>query len=349
MKTSAGALVFFVLILGTVPVEAQRSGYKVVDNVKIGGDGGCGTISSADAAAHRLYNFHGTHVQVFDTESKIVIGDIPNTMGVHGIALAQEFGRGYTSNGRDSSVTVFDLATLKTIKVIKMQASNPDAICYDPFSRRVFTFNGRSSSATAIDAQTDSIVGYLVLDGKPEFAAADGKGKVFVNLEDKNIIVAFESNSLKIIGRWPLAPGEGPSGLSMDREHNFLFSGCGNKLMVVLDAATGKVVSSLPIGAGVDATAYDPGTHFVFSSNGEGTLTVLQEDAAGKFSVLDNVPTQRGSRTMAINEKTHEIYLSAATFGSVPYCNARESAPAPPNGTGEFFDFDIGAIDTCRN
>ena len=190
MKTSAGALVFFVLILGTVPLEAQRSGYKVVDNVKIGGDGGWHYLI-CDAAAHRLYISRGTLVQVFDTESKIVIGDIPNTMGVHGIALAQEFCRGYTSNGRDSSVTVFDLATLKTIKVIKMQASNPDAICYDPFSRRVFTFNGRSSSATAIDAQTDSIVWYLVLYVKPEFAAADRKGKVFVNLEDKNIIVAF--------------------------------------------------------------------------------------------------------------------------------------------------------------
>jgi DNA-binding beta-propeller fold protein YncE len=257
-------------------------------------------------------------------------------MGVHGIALAQEFGRGYTSNGRDSSVTVFDLATLKTIKVIKMKASNPDAICYDPFSHRVFTFNGRSSSATAIDAQTDSIVGYLVLDGKPEFAAADGKGKVFVNLEDKSIIVAFESNSLKIIGRWPLAPGEGPSGLSMDREHNFLFSGCGNKLMVVLDAATGKVVSSLPIGAGVDATAYDPGTHFAFSSNGEGTLTVLQENSAEKFSVLDNVSTQRGSRTMALDEKTHKIYLSAATFGPAPAATPENPRPRPQMEPGSF-------------
>ena len=335
MKTSAAALVFFLLILGTVPSAAQGSGYKVVDNVKIGGDGGWDYLN-CDAAAHRLYISRGTHVQVFDTQSKTVIGDIPNTMGVHGIALAQEFGRGYTSNGRDSSVTVFDLATLKTIKVIKMRASNPDAICYDPFSHRVFTFNGRSSSATAIDAQTDSIVGYLVLDGKPEFAAADGKGKVFVNLEDKSIIVAFESNSLKIIGRWPLAPGEGPSGLSMDREHNFLFSGCGNKLMVVLDAATGKVVSSLPIGAGVDATAYDPGTHFAFSSNGEGTLTVLQADAAGKFSVLDNVSTQRGSRTMALDEKTHKIYLSAATFGPAPAATPENPRPRPQMEPGSF-------------
>jgi DNA-binding beta-propeller fold protein YncE len=335
MKTFTAALVIFFLILGTVSVAAQGSGYKVVDNVKIGGDGGWDYLN-CDAAAHRLYISRGTHVQVFDTQSKTVIGDIPNTIGVHGIALAQEFGRGYTSNGRDSSVTVFDLATLKTIKVIKMKASNPDTICYDPFSHRVFTFNGRSSSATAIDAQTDSIVGYLVLDGKPEFAAADGKGKVFVNLEDKSIIVAFESNSLKIIGRWPLAPGEGPSGLSMDREHNFLFSGCGNKLMVVLDAATGKVVSSLPIGAGVDATAYDPGTHFAFSSNGEGTLTVLQENSAEKFSVLDNVSTQRGSRTMALDEKTHKIYLSAATFGPAPAATPENPRPRPQMEPGSF-------------
>jgi DNA-binding beta-propeller fold protein YncE len=335
MKTFTAALVLFLLILGSSPSSAQGSGYKVVDNVKIGGDGGWDYLI-CDASAHRLYISRGTHVQVFDTQSKTVIGDIPNTIGVHGIALAPELGRGYTSNGRDSSVTVFDLATLKTLKVIEMQASNPDAICYDPFSRRVFTFNGRSSNATAIDAQTDSIVGYLALDGKPEFAAADGKGKVFVNLEDKSIVVAFESNSLKITGSWPIAPGEGPSGLSMDREHNFLFSGCGNKLMVVLDAATGKVVSSLPIGSGVDATAYDPATHLAFSSNGEGSVTVVQEDSAGKFSVLDNVPTQRGSRTMALDEKTHKIYLSAATFGPAPAATPENPRPRPQMEPGSF-------------
>ncbi len=333
MKTFIAALACFLIIIETA--SAQGSGYKIVDNVKIGGDGGWDYLC-CDAAAHRLYISRGTHVQVFDTQSKTVIGDIPNTIGVHGIALAQEFGRGYTSNGRDSSVTVFDLVTLKTLKVIKMQASNPDAICYDSFSHRVFTFNGRSSNATVIDVQTDSIAGYLALDGKPEFAAADGKGKVFVNLEDKSTIVAFESNSLKIIGHWPIAPGEGPSGLSMDREHNFLFSGCGNKLMMILDAASGKVVASLPIGAGVDATAYDPGTHFAFSSNGEGTLTVLQEDSAGKFSVIDNVSTQRGSRTMALDEKTHTIYLSAATFGPAPGATPENPRPRPQMEPGSF-------------
>ena len=183
-------------------------------------------------------------------------------------------------------LTVFDLATLKTIKVIKMQASNPDAICYDPYSHRVFTFNGRSSNATAIDVQTDSIAGYLSLDGKPEFAAADGKGKVFVNLEDKSMIVAFESNSLKIIGRWPIAPGEGPSGLSIDREHNFLFSGCGNKLMMILDAFDRQncLIASNRSGCSKIQQAYNPGTQSdCSSSNGEGTVTVVQEDSAGKF------------------------------------------------------------------
>ncbi len=335
MKTSIVVLVSFLVVFGSSPMAAQGSGYKVVDNVKIGGDGGWDYLN-CDAAAHRLYISRGTHVQVFDTQSKTVVGDIPNTTGVHGIALAQEFGRGYTSNGRDSSVTVFDLATLKTIKVIKMQASNPDAICYDSYSHRVFTFNGRSSNATAIDVQTDSIAGYLSLDGKPEFAAADGKGKVFVNLEDKSMIVAFESNSLKIIGRWPIAPGEGPSGLSIDREHNFLFSGCGNKLMMILDASTGKIVSSLPIGAGVDATAYDSGTRFAFSSNGEGTVTVVQEDSTGKFSVLDNVSTQRGSRTMALDEKTHKLYLSAATFGPAPAATPENPRPRPQMELGSF-------------
>jgi DNA-binding beta-propeller fold protein YncE len=315
--------------------QTSREGYRIVDKIKIGGEGGWDYLI-ADAAAHRLYVSHGTRVHVIDTESKSVVGEIPNTNGVHGIALVPELGHGYTSNGRDSSVTLFDLKTLKTLATIKLDARNPDAILYDSFSRRVFTFNGGSANTTAIDAESNSIVGTLVLDGKPEFAVADGRGKVFVNLEDKSSIVAFESKTLKIVARWSLAPGEEPSGLAIDREHNRLFSVCGNKMMIVLDATSGKVVASLPIGGGVDAAAYDPTTHLAFASNGEGTLTVVREETPDKFSVAENVATQRGSRTMALDDQTHQVYLSAATFGPPPAPTPERPRPRPTIEPGSF-------------
>ncbi len=336
MKTYLNTFVCCLSLLFLAAIAGgQTSGYKIVDKVKIGGEGGWDYLT-CDAASHRLYISRGSHVQVFDTESKTVIGDIPNTIGVHGIALASEYGHGYTSNGRDSSITEFDLKTLETLTLIKIQARNPDAICYDQYSHRVFTFNGGSSNTTAIGAQTDSIIGYLALEGKPEFAVADGKGKIFVNLEDKSVIVAFETKSLKIVGRWPLAQGEEPSGLALDREHNLLFSGCGNKLMVVLDATSGKIVTSLPIGGGVDATGYDAGTHLAFSSNGDGTLTVVQEESADKFSVLENVATQKGSKTMTLDEKTHRVYLGGATFGPAPAPTPERPRPRPVMEPGSF-------------
>lgn len=338
MKTLINALAacLFALFLASMCVgQAQEQGYKVVDKIKVGGEGGWDYLT-VDTAAHRLYISRGMHVQVFDTETKSVIGDIPNTNGVHGVALASELGRGFTSNGRDSSVTVFDLKTLQVLTTIKMQARNPDAILYDHYSGRVFTFNGGSSSATVIDAKADSVVGYLELDGRPEFAVADGEGRIYVNLEDKSVVVAFESQTLKIVGRWLLAPGENPSGLAIDCEHKRLFSGCANKLMIVLDADSGHVLASLPIGQGVDATGYDPGTHLAFSSNGEGTLTVVSEDSPNKFSVLENVPTQRGSRTMALDKKSHRVYLAGATFGPPPAPTPERPRPRPTMEPGSF-------------
>lgn len=315
--------------------QMSQQGYKVVDRVKIGGEGGWDYLI-ADGAARRLYLSHATRAVVFDTENKTVVGEIPNTNGVHGIALAPELGRGYTSNGRDSSVTVFDLKTLKVLATIKLDARNPDAILYDPFSSRVFTFNGGSSNATAIDANTNEIVGTVALDGKPEFAVTDLKGKIFVNIEDKSIVTAFEPKTLKVLAKWRLAPGEEPSGLAMDREHNRLFSVCGNKLMIVLDATSGNVVASLPTGAGTDAVAYDPGTHLAFASNGEGTLTVIREESADSLSVVENVVTQRGSRTMALDELTHRIYLSGAMFGPAPAPTPERPRPRPVMEPGSF-------------
>jgi DNA-binding beta-propeller fold protein YncE len=337
MKTSR-LLIAYILLLVALAVawgQDSKSGYKVVEKVKVGGDGGW-DYAIVDTTAHRLYLSHATRVIVFDTDTKLVVGEIPNTIGVHGIALAPELGRGYTSNGRDSSVTVFDLKTLKVLANIKLKQRNPDAILYDPFSKRVFTFNGGSSNATALNAESYEIIGTVDLGGKPEFAVTDLKGKIFVNIEDKSTVAAFDAKSLKVLAQWPLAPGEEASGLAIDREHNRLFSVCSNKLMVVLNAATGKVVASLPIGAGVDAAGYDPATHYAFSSNGEGTMTVVKAEGGDKFSVIENVTTQRGSRTMALDGKTHKVYMAGATYGPPPAPTADRPNPRPQMEPGSF-------------
>jgi DNA-binding beta-propeller fold protein YncE len=337
MKTPSFIILcsLFLLTLALASGQEAKSGYKVIDKVKIGGDGGW-DYAIVDTTAHRLYLSHATRVIVFDTELKTVAGEIPNTIGVHGIALAPELGRGYTSNGRDSSVTVFDLKTLKVLANIKLKQRNPDAILFDPYSRRVFTFNGGSSNATAINAETYEIIGTVDLGGKPEFAVTDLKGKIFVNIEDKSTIAVFDAKTLKVLAQWPLAPGEEASGLAFDREHNRLFSVCSNKLMVVLDAITGKVVASVPIGSGVDAAGYDPVTHYAFSSNGEGTMTVVREDTPDKFTVVENVATQRGSRTMALDAKTHKIYMAGATYGPPPAPTADRPNPRPQMEPGSF-------------
>jgi YVTN family beta-propeller protein len=286
--------------------------------IAIGGDGGWDYLTM-DAAARRLYISRGTHVMVVDVDTEKVVGDIPDTQGVHGIALAPKLGRGFTSNGRDNSVTVFDLKTLKEIARVKV-GNRPDAIIFDPATNRVFTFNGGSNDATAIGAADDKVAGTVSLGGRPEFAVADGRGEVFVNLEDKSEIVAFDSQSLVVKNHWPLAPGEGPSGLAMDRKNRRLFSVCDNEKMVVLDADTGKVVATPTIGKGPDASAFDPGAGLAISSNGEdGTLTIVREVKPNQFEVEATVPTQAGARTMALDTKTHVIYL----------VTARAQAPAP--------------------
>ncbi len=336
MRTSICVAAFVLLLIyPAMQAHSQKSGYRVVDNVNIGGEGGWDYLI-ADTSTERLFVSRGTHVQVFDLVKKSIVGDILNTNGVHGIALVPEFHKGFTSNGRDSSVTVFDLATLKIEKTVKIPARNPDAILYDPFTKRVFTFNGGSASTTAIDARTDSVVGTLLLDGRPEFGVSDGNGKIFVNIEDKSLIVEFDPKTLAVLARWSIAPGEEPSGLALDKAHHRLFSVCANKLMVVLDAQSGKVISTLAIGGGVDACAYDAARGLVFSSNGEGTLTVIRQESADKYSVVENIETQRGSRTMALDEKTHKIYLSAAKFGPPPSATPERPHPRPTIEPGSF-------------
>lgn len=310
----------------SAPVQANPSGYHLIDSLKLGGDGGW-DIYGLDTAAQRLYISRGTRVQAVDCAKDSLVGEVPNTNGVHGIAVAPFAGKGFTSNGKDSSVTVFDLKTLKQLAVIKLQASKPDAILFEPTSRRVFVFNGGSNNAVAIDAASNKVVGTISLDGKPEFPIDDGKGCIFVNLEDKSVVTEFDAKTLKVLHRWPLDPGKEPSGIAMDRMHRRIFSACGNNLMIVLDADSGKVVAQLPIGSGVDGAAFDPSSRLAFSSNGEGTLTVVREESAAKFSVVENVTTRKGARTMVVDEKTHRIYMVSAKFGPPPAPTADRQHP----------------------
>jgi DNA-binding beta-propeller fold protein YncE len=328
-------LVCVSVLLASAILSAGPSGYHVAKTLKLGGDGGWDYLT-VDAKTRRVYISRGTHVMVVDADTGTVVGDIPNTNGVHGIAIAPDMDKGFVSDGRDNTVTIFDVKTLKILGTAATGKS-PDAIIYDPASKRVFTFNGSSKDATAIDAKTGTVAGTIPLGGKPEFAAADEKGHVFVNIEDTNEIVQFDSNKLAVENRWKIAPGEGPSGLAMDRKNRRLFSVCSNKLMVVVNADNGQVVTTLPIGAGTDAAAFDPETGFAFSSNGgDGTLTVVHEDSPDKFTVVDNVPTLRRARTMALDAKTHQVYTVTAEFGTAPAPTTEQPRPRPPMVPGSF-------------
>jgi len=317
MKTNSRLWIGVVAVLLTAAaVVAAASGYHVVNTYKLGGDGGWDYLT-VDASTRRLYISRSTHVMVVDADTGKSIGDIADTPGVHGIALAPELGRGFVSNGREGTVSIFDLKTLVTSSKVKV-GENPDAILYDPATKRVFTFNGRSQDSTAIDAATGKVLGTIKLDGKPEFAASDAKGKIFVNIEDKSELTAIDPSKLEVTAKWPLAPCEEPSGLSIDRKNRRLFVGCGNKMMAVVDADSGKVLATPAIGDGVDATTFDAETGLAFASCGEGVLTVVKEESPDKFSVAENVPTQPGARTLALDAKTHNIFVVTAQFGPPP-------------------------------
>src|SRR5271167_1438577 len=320
-------LALFTSLLATFAV-ASDPGYHVIKTYKLGGDGGWDYLT-LDSSSRRLYISRATHVIVIDADSGKPVGDIPDTPGVHGIALAPELGRGFVSNGREGTVTIFDLETLKPITKVKA-GDNPDAILYDPATKRVFTFNGRSQDSTAIDAAKGTVLGTIKLQGKPEFAVSDGKGEIFVNIEDKSQLDAIDPAKLEVKSRWPLAPCQEPSGLSMDRKNRRLFVGCDNKMMAVVDADSGKVLATPAIGEGVDATAFDPETGLAFASCGEGVLTVVKEESPDKFSVAENVPTQRGARTLALDSKTHNVFVVTAQFGARPAATTDNPRPRPP-------------------
>ena len=318
----AVALMFAPIAAG---FAASTPEYKVINTYKLGGDGGWDYLT-ADASARRLYISRSSHVIVMDLDSGKVVGDIADTPGVHGIALAPELGRGFTSNGREGTVSIFDLKTLATSTKVKV-GENPDAILYDPFSKRVFTFNGRSHDSSAIDAATGTVAGTIKLDGKPEFAATDENGQVYVNIEDKSELTVIDPVKLAVKKTWPLAPCESPTGLSIDRKNLRLFVGCDNKMMAVVDATTGKMLATLPTGDGVDATKFDEETGLAFASAGEGVLTVVREESPDKFSVAEDVPTQQGARTMAVDSKTHNVFLVTAKFGPPPAATAENPHP----------------------
>src|SRR6202521_2979986 len=280
-------VVLFISLLVTLSAAADP-GDHVIKTYKLGGEGSWDYLT-LDTSSHRLYISRATHVIVIDADSGKPVGDIPDTPRVHGIALAPELGRGFISNGGEGTVTIFDIETLKVITKVKA-GDNPDAILYDPATKRVFTFNGKSQDATAIDAAKGTVLGTIKLDGKPEFAVSDGKGKIFVNIEDKSQLDAIDPSKLEVKSRWPLAPCQEPSGLAIDRKNRRLFAGCDNKMMAVVDADSGKVLATPAIGEGVDATAFDDETGLAFAScGGDGVLTVVNPESPDKFSVAENV------------------------------------------------------------
>jgi DNA-binding beta-propeller fold protein YncE len=314
---------------------AHAQEYKVLQRATLGGEGGWDLLA-VDAAAHRLYVARGTRVMVIDADTLKLVGEIPDTAGVHGVAVAADLGRGFTSNGRTSNATIFDLKTLAKVGEVKT-GENPDAILYEPKSHRVLAFNGRSKDVTVIDAKAGTVAGTVALDGKPELAVEDGKGTVFVNLEDKSEVVALDPVALKVKGRWPLAPCEEPTGLAIDRAHRRLFASCANKMMAVMDADSGKVVTTVPIGQGPDGAAFDADRQLAFSPNGrDGTVTVIHEIAPDKFEVVQTVETAKSARTVDLDLKSHKLYLVAAQFGPPPSPTAEQPRPRPAMVPGTF-------------
>jgi YVTN family beta-propeller protein len=327
----------------TCTAQTQKSNYKIANSFSIEGDGGWDYIT-LDENTGRLFVSHGTVTNVVDSKSGKLLGIIQDTKGVHGIALAQDENKAFISCGKDSSVTIINLTTLKFISKVKVTGANPDAILYDKFSHKIFVYNGRTSNATVIDAKTNDVVATIPLEGKPEFSVSDENGKVYVNIEDKSLISVINSTSLKVENSWSVSPGEEPSGLALDNATHRLFSVCNNKKMVVMDAFSGKVITTLEIGERVDGCAFDPELKRAYSSNGDGTLTVVREENSTKFSVLENITTQKGARTICVDKKTHHIYLPTAEYGETPAATTENPHPRPVIKPGTFVILDVAPV-----
>lgn len=291
--------------------------YRSVSEIPIGGDGGW-DILTVDPTANRLYLSHATKVVVVDLAKGAVVGEISDTPGVHAFVAVPEFQRGFSSNGKESKSSVVDLTTLKTISKVDT-GQNPDAIVYEPNHREVYVFNHAGNSCTVIGAKNASVVTTIQLDGSPEFAAVDeAAGRIYCNIEDKSEVAVIDSSKHQVVARWPVAPGEEPSGIALDARHHRLFAGCHNKMMVMLHTETGKVIANAPIGTGMDGCAFDDATRFAFASCGDGTTTIAKEEDPNKLTIVQVLKTQRGARTMALDPKTHRIYLPTAQFAPAP-------------------------------
>jgi len=334
LKMKKTILFVAAIFLSVAGINGQNSEYRIVQRIPLTGDGFWDYLN-ADDATGMLYVSHGKMVNVVDMSTGKSVATITDVNGVHGIAIAKEFNKGFISNGADSNVTVFNLKDYSVIEKVSVTGRNPDAILFEPLTRTVITWNGRSSNATVIDAKTDKVIQTIPLAGKPEAAVSDGKGKVFVNIEDKSEVCMINVRTWKVEQTWSIAPGEEPSGLALDNETHRLFSAT-SKLMVVLDAESGKVITTLPTGDGVDGAGFDPGLKRAYSSCGEGVLTVVQEENANSFKVLANVPTQAGARTISISAKTHRIYLPTAEFGPTPEKTESNPRPRPALKPGTF-------------
>jgi len=306
---------------------------------KVGGEGRWDYVA-LDSEGGRIYVPRSTHVMVLDLDGHVK-GDIAGTAGVHGVAFSRELDRGWTSNGQANTVTVFKLSTLEVLKVVKTTGENPDAILFEPATKRVFTFNGRGKNATVIDGATSEVVGTIPMGGKPEFSACDGKGRVYVNNEDTAEILAINARTLKVEATWSIKPLEEPSGLAMDVQHNRLYSVGGNNLAAVVDATTGKVLATVPIGSGTDGVAFDPGTGCAYASSGEGSITIIRPNAAGGFEGI-KIPTRKGARTIVANTSTHRLYLPTADFTPVP----KDAKPGtrPTMVDGSFQVIEVGEV-----
>jgi len=325
-------MVGLALFACTLALHAQQ--YAISGRIPLEGDGGWDYLF-ADSVNGHLYVSHGTEVDMVDLASEKPTGKIAGMKRIHGIAVVNDLHRGFISDGGDDAVVIFDLKSNAVVQKVPA-GKNPDGILYDPYSKRVFAFNGRSNDVTAIDAASGKVSGTIALDGKPEFPVSDGKGNVYANIEDKSEIVQIDPQALKVKKTWPLSPCEEPSGLAIDLEARRLFSVCSNNKMAVVSADSGQVITTVAIGSGPDAAAYDAGRKLVFSSNGEGTLTVVKQDSADKYTVIANVPTEKSARTMSLDAKSHKIYLSAAQLGATPEATAENPHPRPKMLPGSF-------------
>ena len=325
-------MVGLALFACSLVLHAQQ--YAISGRIPLEGDGGWDYLF-ADSVNGHLYVSHGTEVDVVDLVSEKPTGKIAGMKRIHGIAVVNDLHRGFISDGGDDAVVIFDLKSNAVVQKVPA-GKNPDGILYDPYSKRVFAFNGRSNDVTAIDAASGKVSGTIALDGKPEFPVSDGKGNVYANIEDKSEIVQIDPQALNVKKTWPLSPCEEPSGLAIDLEARRLFSVCSNNKMAVVNADSGQVITTVAIGSGPDAAAYDAGRRLVFSSNGEGTLTVVKQDSADKYTVIANVPTEKSARTMSLDAKSHKIYLSAAQLGATPEATAENPHPRPKMLPGSF-------------